>query len=48
MDTALWFSFADYDKLGDRDTASHGVVACWTGPAGNGEVFGWRPAEWCS
>ncbi|MGA4539193.1 hypothetical protein ACPA54_04290 [Uniformispora flossi] len=33
--TALWFAFADYDKPGNRGTASHGVVACWTRPAGN-------------
>ncbi|MET7316076.1 MULTISPECIES: hypothetical protein [Streptomyces] len=26
VDTALWFSFADYDKPGDRDLASYGVV----------------------
>lgn len=26
VDTALWFSFANYDKIGDRDTASYGVV----------------------
>ncbi|MYT68210.1 MULTISPECIES: hypothetical protein [unclassified Streptomyces] len=26
VDTALWFSFANYDKPGDRDVASYGVV----------------------
>ena len=26
VDTALWFSFADYGKPGDRDIASYGVV----------------------
>ncbi|MCC2274166.1 hypothetical protein LKL35_01750 [Streptomyces sp. ET3-23] len=26
VDTALWFSFANYDKSGDRDIASYGVV----------------------
>ena len=26
MDTALWLSFANYDKPGDRDIASYGVV----------------------
>ncbi|MBF9067053.1 hypothetical protein [Streptacidiphilus fuscans] len=26
VDTALWFSFANYDKPGDRDIASYGVV----------------------
>ncbi|MGK5553680.1 hypothetical protein ACSNOI_18870 [Actinomadura kijaniata] len=26
VDTALWFSFANYDKPGDRDLASYGVV----------------------
>ena len=26
MDTALWFSFANYDKPGERDIASFGVV----------------------
>ncbi|GGT74172.1 hypothetical protein GCM10010177_35130 [Actinomadura citrea] len=26
FDTALWFSFANYDKPRDRDIASYGVV----------------------
>ncbi|SEM63492.1 hypothetical protein [Streptacidiphilus jiangxiensis] len=26
VDTALWFSFANYDKPGDRDIASYGLV----------------------
>jgi hypothetical protein len=26
VDTALWFCFASYDKPGDRDIASYGVV----------------------
>lgn len=26
VDTALWFTFANYDKPGDRDIASYGVV----------------------
>jgi hypothetical protein len=26
VDTALWLSFANYDKPGDRDIASYGVV----------------------
>ncbi len=26
VDTALWFSFANYDKQGERDLASYGVV----------------------
>lgn len=34
VDTALWFSFANYDKLGASDIASYGVVrmldeTCW-------------------
>ena len=26
VDTALWLAFANYDKPGDRDIASYGVV----------------------
>lgn len=34
VDVALWFSFANYDRPGDRDIASYGVVrmldeTCW-------------------
>ncbi|MFD4633760.1 hypothetical protein ACFVYR_31965 [Streptomyces sp. NPDC058284] len=35
VDTALWFSFANYDKLRDRDIASYGVVRLLDEPAGS-------------
>ena len=38
VDTALWFSFANYDKPGNRDIASYGVVRVL------GET-GWEPKK---
>ena len=45
VDTALWFCFANYDKPGDRDIASYGVVRMLDQEAGSRKrcFTPWRP-----